>query len=202
MGTVADNKGGADFQRLESGTFAGRCYGLIDIGTQRGEYQGKETFKHKIVLLFETPNDLMDDGRPFGLAAFYTLSLHENSALRPALEAWRGKPFTEAELEGFDVKNILGHACMLTVSLTEKGKNKIVGIGKAMKGLNIPEAVNGPTYFDLDEYIAGDTSVYDTLPDWIKTQIQGSQEISHPKEYAYTKNGPDAEQVDEDSIPF
>lgn len=45
----------------------------------------------------------------------YTLSLHEKSKLRPMLEAWRGRKFTNEELEGFDLERLLGANCQVQV---------------------------------------------------------------------------------------
>ena len=55
-------------------------------------------------------------GKPFGMVKVYTNSLAKNSHLRKDLESWRGKPFSEAEVEaGFDVEKLLGIDCQLNV---------------------------------------------------------------------------------------
>ena len=43
----------------------------------------------------------MPDGKPFLVRRRYTASLHEKSALRKDLESWRGRAFTNVELDGF-----------------------------------------------------------------------------------------------------
>jgi len=47
-------------------------------------------------------------GRRFDVARVYTLSLHERAALRKDLESWRGRKFTEIELDGFDLERLIG----------------------------------------------------------------------------------------------
>jgi hypothetical protein len=72
----------------------------------------------------------------------YTLSLNEKATLRKHLEAWRGKLFTPAELEGFDLENLLGANCQLQVihNLSDQGRTfaniqAIVPLGKGMTKL-------------------------------------------------------------------
>ena len=52
--------------------------------------------------------DLIDEthGRRFDVARVYTLCLHERAALRKDLESWRGRKFTEQELDGFDLEKL------------------------------------------------------------------------------------------------
>ena len=40
---------GGDFQMPEPGTYLARCFRIVDIGTQYGEYQGKPTARRQIV---------------------------------------------------------------------------------------------------------------------------------------------------------
>lgn len=58
----------------------------------------------------------MDDGKPFIVQKRYTASLHEKSKLRPELESWRGRAFTEDELKEFDLEKLLGANCLLNVA--------------------------------------------------------------------------------------
>src|SRR3990167_3685661 len=68
------------------------------------EREGKKFKQHQVVLAFEVA-ETADEG-PFAgnrmtISKFYTLSLSEKANLRKDLEGWRGKSFTESELEGF-----------------------------------------------------------------------------------------------------
>src|SRR5579863_4111692 len=152
MGRFASDKGGS-FQSAPVGTHVARCIKIIDIGTQTGEYQGKVLERNQIIVMFELPTTLMDDGNPFVASKFYTNSLNEKANLRHDLEQWRGRAFSKEELGSFDLMNILGKPCM--VSIIEKPEVKGTKVGSVMsipKGFQVPEQVNPSFSFWLDEY--------------------------------------------------
>jgi hypothetical protein len=64
-----------------------------------------------------------DPQRPYMVMATFTNSLHEKSRLRPMLEAWRGRKFTNEELDGFDLEKLIGANCQVQVihAITDKG---------------------------------------------------------------------------------
>jgi hypothetical protein len=171
-----------DFELTPSGTIAGICYRVIDIGTQQSEYQGQVKRAKKITLSWELPSEKMADGqRVFSIHKRYTLSLHEKAVLRKDLESWRGVPFTDDELKGFDIRNLLGKPCLLGIVHEEsKGKTyaNISSILKLPKGMPAPEPVNTPVQFDLSEF---DQTVYDSLSDSLKATIAKSPEYQELK---------------------
>jgi hypothetical protein len=170
------DSGGGEFQQPPVGTHLGICIKVIDLGTQDGSYQGKPTSKRQCLISFELPNELMDDeheGKPFVASKFYTASLNEKANLRHDLENWRGRAFTAEELLGFDSKNILGKACMLSLTENDKGKVRITGVMAVPKGMPTPAAVNPKSYFSLDEF---DAAVFESLSDGIKKMIVASPE--------------------------
>ena len=175
---LTDN-GGKEFEQAPTGNHVGRCVGMIDIGTQQGEYLGKTTHARKIVLRFELPNELISEGefsgKPFIVSKFYTASLGERANLRKDLAAWRGRDFTAEELMGFDSKNVLDKPCMVNVTRTDKNKAKIAGLSPIPKGMTVPGRVHDLLYFSLeaDEFKA---SVYEGLNDYWKGEIQKSPE--------------------------
>lgn len=175
---LTDN-GGKEFEQASAGNHVARCVGMIDLGTQQSDYQGKTTHARKIVLRFELPNELIADGeyagRPFIVGKFYTASLSEKANLRKDLESWRGRPFTPEELAGFDSKNILDKPCMVNVVHTEKGKAKIASIAPIPKGMQTPPRINDLLYFSLerDEF---DGKIYEGLSDFYKGEILKSPE--------------------------
>lgn len=151
-----DNGGGSDFKPAPAGTHVARCYQVIDLGTRRSEYQGKESFHRECFIGWELPNELMEEGekagQPFSVGKFYKTGLGEKYNLRAHLESWRGRPFTKEELAGFDARNILGKPCMVSVQHTEKGKAKVIGVSAMVKGLKCPDPVNEPVFFSMDEF--------------------------------------------------
>lgn len=176
---LKENGSGKEFEQASAGNHIARCIGLIDIGTQQSEYQGKTTYARKIVVRFELPHELMAEGdyagKPFLVSKFYTASLSEKANLRKDLESWRGRPFTEKELLGFDSKNLLDKPCMVNVVHTEKGKAKIASIAPIPKGMDIPPRINEILFFSLDPQEFSQAT-YDSLADFYKGEIQKSPE--------------------------
>lgn len=174
MSLTATDKGGAEFQITPEGTYIGRCYKIVDLGTQTstGMFGTKE--QHKVMVSWELLDDKikMEDGRPFSVTQWYTVSLHEKSKLRADLEAWRGKKFTSEELEGFDLSKVMGSYCMLQVIHDESGKYANVNSIMSHKG-DKPKPVNDNVLFDIDE---PDMKVFEAMSDNMKAKIQSAPE--------------------------
>jgi len=83
---------------------------VVDLGIMDGPYGEK----WKVDIRWQTA-DQMSDGKPYLVNKRYTLSLNEKATLRHDLEAWRGRAFTEAEIEGFDLEKLIGVNCLLNV---------------------------------------------------------------------------------------
>src|SRR5690554_5665654 len=113
MALVATDSG-KTYPPAPAGTHLAICVQVIDIGTQYSRYYDK--WSHKVLIGWELPDEQNEDGEPWLVWNRYTLSLHENSALRGHLQSWRGRSFTEEELKGFHLKNILDKPCMLTIT--------------------------------------------------------------------------------------
>lgn len=204
------DSGGGDYEQPPVGTHVARCVKLIDIGTQKGEYQGKATMKRQVIIGFELPNELMTEGeaagKPFTVSKFYTASLGEKANLRKDLANWRGRDFTVGELQGFDSKNILGKACMLSLTANEAGKTRITGVMALPKGTQVPPQVNPTVYLSLerDEF---NREVFEALSDGYKKFITNSPEYQEllrpaPKQDDAGNGGGRAFDDMEDEIPF
>jgi len=195
--------GGGDFEQPPVGTHVARCIKIIDIGTQKGEYQGKVTIRRQVIIGWELPNALMEDGdyagKPFVVSKFYTASLSDKANLRKDLANWRGRDFTEEELRGFESNNILGKPCMLSLTTNEKGKVRVTGIMALPKGTPVPDQVNASVYFSLDEFNA---AVFDSLSDGIKKIIALSPEYEHATKPRTGKPTGGVMDDMEDDIPF
>lgn len=145
-----DNGGGQDFQQAPAGTQEAICTGVIDLGTQEGEWQGKPLIRRQVLVQWELPTCPMDDGQPFIVSKFYTASLNEKANLRRDLESWRGRPFTEAELAGFESKNIIGKPCLLSIIHNEAGKARVSGVMAVPKGMTVPKQHNPNIHFSME----------------------------------------------------
>jgi hypothetical protein len=172
-------KTGGDFQDPPVGTHIARCIRLIDLGTQKGEYQGRPNIRRQNVITWELPTELMESGeaagKPFIVSKFYTTNLNEKSNLYADLVNWRGKEFTPDELKGFDEKNLLDKVCLLSLTENDKGKVRATGIMRLHKGAECPARVNDLIYFSLEPG-RFDRNVYENLSEWFKTAISTTPE--------------------------
>lgn len=109
----------SSFAPCPEGLHQAVCVDVVDLGLQKGQFGEK----HKVEIRWQV--DVEDDrGRRFELRKWYTLSLHEKSNLRKDLECWRGRKFTETELAGFDLENLLNANCQLQVihNISDEGR--------------------------------------------------------------------------------
>ena len=196
---------GGDFEQPSIGTHVAICVKVIDIGTQRSEYQGNANIRRQCIIAWELPNELMTEGdragHPFVVSRFYTCSLSTKANLRKDLENWRGREFSKIELDGFESKNILGKACMLSLTLTDKGRSKVTGVMGLPKGTTVQKPVTPLLYFSLDEF---DLAVFDSLSDGYKKFITISPEYRHitdPQPSQPPSSGASFNDLDDD-IPF
>lgn len=197
MGRYAQDPGG-DFKPAPAGTHVAICVRLTDLGTQHSEYNGQAQVKNQILITWELPNEKMDDGQPFLCSHFYTNSLHEKATLRDHLESWRGRAFTDPEAEKFDLMNLLGKSCMVSIIHNDKGKAKISAVMAIPKGTSVPQPHNKLASFWLDEF---SQDAYDEVSDGIKKIIEKSDEWSELRNGGASSHEPTRKQV-EDQIPF
>lgn len=164
-----------EFEVTPEGTYIARCFKVIDLGTQTVEWMGEKKFQKKVLVSWELldPEAKMKDGRPFAVTKRYTASLHEKAQLRKDLQNWRGKRFTEEELEGFSLKNILGTYCQIQVVHTESNGNTYANVDAIMSTREKPEGVNPLVHFDIDE---PDMKVLESLSERLRGLIESSPE--------------------------
>lgn len=200
--TVRNDNTGGDFEQPPAGNHLAICYQVVDLGVHEQEWKGEKKHRHRVRLSWELCDELMSDGRPFSVSREYTLSLSEKATLRHDLESWRGRPFTDTELEGFDLFNVLGKPCMVNVVKKPKKDGSgtyaaVANIAAIPKGLPVPQRSNSLVKFSLED--SDCQQVFATLPDWLKKKVN----FKKPEEEA--NYGPDLEVYDgepNDSIPF
>lgn len=187
-------KPSGDFTPPPAGTHRAICYRLIDLGTQQSEFQGKVKRQHKIVVSWELPDEMMegDEPKPFSIHQRYTFSLHEKAKLRADLESWRGKAFSEEELVGFDLENLLGKPCLVSI-VHEPNDGKVYAnvksVSKLPKTMQAPSApANVPTMFSLS---SPDWGVFEKLSDSMKDTIKKSPEYAQATKPANMGDAPD-----------
>ena len=190
----------SNFKKLalpEAGTTPAVCCGVWDIGLQESTFNNETKVQHKIVIAWEIAQ-LIDDaeseynGKPYMLSNKYTLSLDDRSNLHRDLVAWRGKPFTDEEIDkGVDLEKLYGINCLLNIIHRETATGTYANIASIMpmvKGsekmtplrtkdepapkwvLNLAEnAVQPvPTGADADAYDVAGYPDGDGMPDFMK----------------------------------
>ena len=178
MSMVVKSEGNSEIKQLEPGVYTGIASAIIDLGIQENTMFGKKQRKVMIVwnIVGETVT-VNDEEMPRVMSKEYTMSLGEKSTLRKDLEAWRGKPFSADELNGFDLTNILNVPCQLQINQQEKNGKTFVTIAAIMaipKGMKVEEIDNA--YF-FDTYDSNTWENYDKIPNWIKEKIKKALNI-------------------------
>ena len=158
---------------------------IIDLGTQYNEHFGKSS--HQVMITWEIPEltiKFEKDGKeieaPRVISKKYTLSLGEKANLRKDLQSWRGRAFTDQELEGFDLLNVLEKNCMLQIiNTTKDGKtySNISSILPLYKGMTPIPPFSKAQYYSIAEGF----DIPDTIPQWIKDVIMKSEEFKNNK---------------------
>lgn len=216
MSLKAKANNGGDFDPIASGMHQAVCFSVIDIGTQPQPPGVNWPAKAKVLITWELPNERIDierDGEkeniPRVISARYTNSLHKKSALRPMLESWRGRPFTDEELEGFELSKLLGVNCFLNI-VHNRGEGKHAGktfanvasVNPLPKGTPKIEAENELISFDLDEQPQNKPIEFPaSMPEWQVDLIKQSDEYQNhgkPDPKSDPKN-PDGEAFPQDT---
>lgn len=186
MSLIASDTGGGDFKLIPAGVHIGRCFRIVDLGTQEEEYQGELKLMPKIAIYWELHGEdedgnplMMDNGEPMFIWQEYTKSLGQKAKLRAALEAWRGKPFTEEELKGFDITKLLNAYCMVNVThkTSQKGRtyanvSSLTPLPAALRHAK-PQPILPSAIFDLDNF---NEALFNTFHDKLKEKINNSIE--------------------------
>jgi hypothetical protein len=196
-----------------------RCYRIVDLGTQKSEYQGQIKHLQKVMIQFEVHGEddngnalVTNKGEPMSISKNFTLSLAEKATLRKDLQAWRGRDFTADELRGFELKNVLGAWCMLSVakSMGNNGKEytnimSINPVPAAIKKAGLPEGFNKLAMFVIEN---PDMELFETFGNGLKEKIQTSPEwrarenVNYQKEQNASANSGSGFDDMDDDIPF
>jgi len=190
---------------VPAGVHIGICYAIYDLGTQHIEAFGKHV--HQIIICWELPAvriEIEKDGETKEIArmisAKYTLSLDRRANLLKHLECWRGVEFTKAELDGFDLKKVVGVPCQLQVAHNDKGYAKIQSIMSMPSGQTAPLLEREQQWFSFEETMI----IPDATPNWIKKEIMKSSEWNSGS----TEQPPEQPESDQpadpndDNLPF
>lgn len=196
---------GSDFKPVPAGTHFGRCYGMVDLGTQPSNNPKFEP-AHKLLLLWELPNECYEyenEQIPCTISKEYTASIGKKANLRKHLDSWRGKSFTEEEAKGFAIETVIGVPCTLSVSHQKKGDGgiyaKVESVSGLPKGVSVPSQFHESVHYELS---MGRDAVFEALPEWIRKKILNCFELN-PSAAQEPVAAPGAvEELDDTDTPF
>lgn len=217
MSMIAKDTQGVSIPLLEGGVYYGICSAIIDLGIQKNEMYNNESRKLMIQWTI-VGQEVEINGEKVARVMHkqYSFSLNQKSTLRKDLEAWRGKEFTEEELNGFDLNNILNIPCQLQIIEKERvGKNNVNTIGGIM---SIPKTAkvdklpkDNLIVLDLED--ASTFKNYTKIASWIQDTIKRAKNYQESglKQYVDENVKTDEELEDEgefitveetDDLPF
>jgi len=169
-----------DFAPIPAANHVARCVRVVDLGTQtvpKFGVPGVTEQKEQVMLIFEFPFQTIvnKDGveMPMLQSKTYTKSMHENAGLRIDLKSWRAKDYTADELQVFNLNNVCGHPCLITI-IHKPSKDgtktfaNIDAITQVPQGMSCPAAAHAPFTYEIEEGVGGHFS---ELPDWIQERI-------------------------------
>jgi hypothetical protein len=216
MALIAKADSNGSFTPVPTGLHLARCYRIIDLGTQESEYMGVKKMLQKVMLQFEVHSEdengnptVTAKGEPLSISKNFTLSLGEKATLRTDLKTWRGRDFTPEELRGFELKNVLGVWCTLSIikAMGRDGTKEYTNISGIMpvsvqqRKAGLPNGFNEPKLYSIDEH---DQALFETFSDNLRAKIMASPEFK--MKTGNTSFAAPASQVaaniDDDDIPF
>lgn len=145
------------------GVFPAVLADIRDMGMRESTWNGETKMKHKVLFVFltdevfgsevedpvtgemvEVPEFLV--GRPRAVSQMFTMSLHENAALRKFIKQWFGRDLPDEEIKkGFDLESLIGRQCQLNIGIDERNGrhyaniNAVMKLGRGQAGPEIPE---------------------------------------------------------------
>lgn len=197
MGIYVSSNAEGSYKEVPTGTHRAICKMIVDLGLQEATFNGETKVKPKLYMRFEVSDERTDDGsKPLEVGITLGANLSKKGTLRPLLESWRGRAFTEAELQKFDVTAVLGKPCLLSVLQETRGDKvyaNIKSISPLLKNMEAPKLEG-----KLVKYSADDTGQWDDLPTWLQEKVRAAKSPAAKAVAAV----PAVSEADLDSIPF
>ena len=211
MAVNATNNGGTPRELIESGNYPARCISVIHIGTIEDTWKGQPKMMNKVRIVWEIPHltkvfDPAKGPQPMSISMDYTLSTGEKSNLRKMLESWRGKDFTPAEIEKFDVLSVVGAPCFINIihKMSSAGNEyeTITAVTRVPQGTKIPPMINPKLLFDFEENFSA--AKLEAFPDFLKEKIKKSKEYKQLMDPSNVEAGSKSfiEDNPDDDLPF
>ena len=105
---------GSNLVPAPEGMWPAICIDVIDEGMLDNPFKpGTKT--HKVTLKWQIEEINQETGKRFTAQRRFTASIGPKSKLGPFLEMWRGRSFTPAEVDGFELENVVGAPCNIQI---------------------------------------------------------------------------------------
>ena len=160
------------------------CLSLIDLGTHFDEKL--KQFLRQFLLTFEL-EDRDSEGNRFLYAKIYTQGTHKKSNLRKAIEVMKGK-MSDKEVEGLELKSMLGEGAFLNIERDDKGNTKFASISPLPESMEKLQLEKEVLYFSIDDWPENE-GLFETLSPMLKKKIQHSKEWEEIKKESPEKAG-------------
>jgi hypothetical protein len=204
--------GGPKAEPLAPENYPARLVEVLDLGLQNQRaWKGKAKPPcHEIQLTYELGNEFMKDedgnddtSRPRWVGE--RIPFH-NLSQEKAKSTLRYRALDPTEEFGGDFTQLIGRACLVNIVQNDKDGtiyNNVGGVSPPIKGLEVPELVNDPKVFDMDN---PDMDIFNNLPEWLKEKMMGNLEYEGSALQAAVEGtaapAPTPDEVGDDDFPF
>ena len=139
--TVTAKNSDVKFTPHPEDQFVAQCVDCINLGDKVEDYPGKpKKLTPKCALVFRTGAKNAETGKLIDVSREFTVSMGELANLRKFLESWRGKAYTDEQIDaGIPLDKLVGNWALITVEHKKSGKgrtyaiiNSIVSVPKMM----------------------------------------------------------------------
>lgn len=186
-----------EFKLVPEGVNVGILVEIIDLGSHWNERYEKS--ERKVLLTWETPDELAENGKPLLVGNRYTASCTEKSNIVKMIKSWTGDDPTTT---GLDLRKYLGRPGLLNISHSrseEKVYANVMSVMPLMKGQTVPEQVHNAICFYMDvKSNLLDHDLFLSLPEYIRKMIEKSPEYI---EIMARRNGTYVNRDDNDGLP-
>ena len=180
MEFIAKSEGNTSIPKLENGVYTAISSMMIDIGAQKSVLDNN--IRRKFIMVWNVVGEFIEVNKeklPRVMSKEYTLSLNEKSNLRKDLQAWRGQAFTEEELQGFDILNVMNKPCQLQIINEEKNGKTYNNISAIMA---MPKGMTVSTLDEITIFIINNAETWqnwEKIPKWIQDKIKKSEDYEN-----------------------
>jgi hypothetical protein len=103
------------------------CVDVIDLGEKVEQFKAQPAYlAHKCAIVFQSEVVNEATGKPFEPTLELSVSMGKKAALRKHLETWRGKPYTDEQLEaGAPLHKLVGQNALLTIAHKTSGAGRV-----------------------------------------------------------------------------